>query len=121
MRASEKSADVDISPPEPDLTPDELLCRATAMRHTLRTRQEACEEAGRILDETNDEQCVRLTCEAVELMFRTAGTSSAAKAAPLGCYFRNLAVVRTHLTLQSDHTAGNAARLHFGSPPLSRL
>jgi|RhiMetdeSRZDD1v2_1073273.scaffolds.fasta_scaffold10227_4 3-hydroxy-9,10-secoandrosta-1,3,5(10)-triene-9,17-dione monooxygenase len=68
-----------------------------------------------------EQQCVRLTWEAVELMFRTAGTSSATKSAPLGRYFRNLAVVRTHLTLQSDHTAGNAARLHFGFPPLSRL
>jgi len=68
-----------------------------------------------------EQQCVRLAWDAVELMFRTAGTSSATKAAPLGRYFRNLAVVRTHLTLQSDHTAGNAARLHFGFPPLSRL
>jgi Acyl-CoA dehydrogenase, C-terminal domain len=94
MHAAGKSVDVDTAPPEPDLTPDELLRRATAMR---------------------------LTWEAVELMFRTAGTSSARKSAPLGRYFRNLAVVRTHLTLQSDHTAGNAARLHFGFPPLSRL
>jgi len=68
-----------------------------------------------------EQQCVRLAWESVELMFRTAGTSSATKSAMLGRYFRNLAVVRTHLTLQIDHTAGNAARLHFGLPPLSRL
>ena len=68
-----------------------------------------------------EQQCVRLAWEAVELMFRTAGTSSATKSAMLGRCFRNLAVVRTHVTLQIDHTAGNAARLHFGLPPLSRL
>jgi len=219
MHAPGKSLEVDIQAPEPGLTPDDLLHRARAMRATLRTRQDACEQAGRILDETNNEfinagfyrilqprrfggyefdlplfiqvmmevsrgcsesgwvlaltaghaviiaslpeiaeaallkmgadymehgrrsiedgiaisdederrlllieqQCVRLAWDAVELMFRTAGTSSATKAAPLGRYFRNLAVVRTHLTLQSDHTAGNAARLHFGFPRLSRL
>ena len=68
-----------------------------------------------------EQQCVRLAWEAVELMFRTAGTSSAAKTAPLGRYFRNLAVIRTHVTLQVDHTAGNTARLHFGLPVLDPL
>jgi 3-hydroxy-9,10-secoandrosta-1,3,5(10)-triene-9,17-dione monooxygenase len=68
-----------------------------------------------------EQQCVRLCWEAVDLMFRTSGTSAAAKTAPLGRYFRNLAVIRTHITMQHDHTAGNAARLHFGVPPLSRL
>jgi 3-hydroxy-9,10-secoandrosta-1,3,5(10)-triene-9,17-dione monooxygenase len=59
--------------------------------------------------------------EAVELMFRTAGSSSATRSALLGRYFRNLAVIRTHVTLQLDHTAVNAARLHFDLPPVSRL
>lgn len=68
-----------------------------------------------------EQQCIRLCWEAVDLMFRTSGTSAAAKTAPLGRYFRNLAVIRTHVTMQSDHTAGNTARLHFGLPPLSRL
>jgi len=68
-----------------------------------------------------EQQCVRLCWDAVELMFRTSGTSAAATTAPLGRYLRNLAVIRTHVTLQHDHTAGNAARLHFGLPALSRL
>jgi 3-hydroxy-9,10-secoandrosta-1,3,5(10)-triene-9,17-dione monooxygenase len=68
-----------------------------------------------------EQQCVRLCWEAVELMFRTSGTSAAAKTAPLGRYFRNLAVIRTHITLQHNHTAGNTGRLHFGLAPLSRL
>jgi 3-hydroxy-9,10-secoandrosta-1,3,5(10)-triene-9,17-dione monooxygenase len=57
----------------------------------------------------------------VDLMFRTSGTSAAAKTAPLGRYFRNLAVIRTHITMQRDHTAANTGRLHFGLVPLSRL
>ena len=65
-----------------------------------------------------EQQCVRLAWEAMELMFRTAGSASAAKTSVLGRYFRNLAVIRTHITLQLDHTAGNAARLHFGLPAL---
>jgi 3-hydroxy-9,10-secoandrosta-1,3,5(10)-triene-9,17-dione monooxygenase len=68
-----------------------------------------------------EQQCIRLCWEAVDLMFRTSGTSAAAKTAPLGRYFRNLAVIRTHITMQRDHTAGNTARLHLGLPPLSRL
>jgi len=68
-----------------------------------------------------EQQCVRLAWEAVELMFRTAGSSSAAASAPLGRYFRNLAMIRTHITLQIDRTAVNAARLHFGMPAVGPL
>ena len=68
-----------------------------------------------------EQQCVRLCFEAVDLMLRTSGTSAASKTAPLGRYFRNLAVMRTHVTMQRDHTAANTARLHFGLAPLSRL
>ena len=68
-----------------------------------------------------EQQCVRLCWEAVDLMFRTSGTSAAAKTALLGRYFRNLAVIRTHVTTQKDHTAVNSGRLHFGLPGLSRL
>ncbi len=68
-----------------------------------------------------EQQAVRLCFEAVDLMLRTGGTSAAARAAPLGRYFRNLAVIRTHITMQHDHTAANTGRLHFGLPPLSRL
>lgn len=68
-----------------------------------------------------EQQTVRLSWEAVELLFRTAGTSAAGKLAPLGRYFRNIAVMRTHITLQLDHTAVNAGRLRFGLPALTRL
>lgn len=68
-----------------------------------------------------EQQCVRLCWDAVDIMLRTSGTSAASKTAPLGRYFRNLAVIRTHITMQRDHTATNTGRLHFGLPPLSRL
>jgi 3-hydroxy-9,10-secoandrosta-1,3,5(10)-triene-9,17-dione monooxygenase len=68
-----------------------------------------------------EQQCVRLCWDAVDLMLRTSGTSAASKTAPLGRYFRNLAVIRTHITMQRDHTAANTGRLHFGLLPLSRL
>lgn len=68
-----------------------------------------------------EQQVIRLAWEAVELMFRTSGTSAAAKSSPLGRALRNLAVIRTHVTLQGDHTSTNAGRLHFGHPPLSRF
>jgi 3-hydroxy-9,10-secoandrosta-1,3,5(10)-triene-9,17-dione monooxygenase len=68
-----------------------------------------------------EQQVIRLAWDAVELMFRTAGTAAAAKSSPLGRALRNLAVIRTHVTLQTDHTATNSGRLHFGLPPLSRF
>jgi 3-hydroxy-9,10-secoandrosta-1,3,5(10)-triene-9,17-dione monooxygenase len=85
-------------------------------------------ESGTPLDEEMErrlilieQQVIGLAWDAVELMFRTSGTSAAAKSSPLGRALRNLAVIRTHVTLQMDHTAGNAGRLHFGLPPLSRF
>ena len=68
-----------------------------------------------------EQHITRLAWDAVELMFRTSGTSAASKSSPLGRALRNLAVIRTHVTLQLDHTAANAGRLHFGLPPLSRF
>jgi 3-hydroxy-9,10-secoandrosta-1,3,5(10)-triene-9,17-dione monooxygenase len=68
-----------------------------------------------------EQHVIRLAWDAVELMFRTSGTSAAAKSSPIGRTLRNLAVIRTHVTLQLDHTATNAGRLHFGLPPLSRF
>jgi 3-hydroxy-9,10-secoandrosta-1,3,5(10)-triene-9,17-dione monooxygenase len=100
-----------------------LKMAADYMEHTRREAADGIpftDEAERRLV-LIEQQCVRLAWEAVELMFRTAGTSSAGAGAPLGRVFRNLAVIRTHVTLQHDHTEGNAARLHFGFPAFSRL
>ncbi len=62
-----------------------------------------------------EQQCIRLAWEAVELIFRTVGTSHAAKVAqPIGRIFRNLAVINTHPALQLDRIALSAARTRFG-------
>jgi len=67
------------------------------------------------------EQSIELSWQAVDRIFRTAGTSSAADSSPLGRIFRSLAVMRTHIGLQPEHTSINAARLHFGLPALDPL
>jgi 3-hydroxy-9,10-secoandrosta-1,3,5(10)-triene-9,17-dione monooxygenase len=96
-----------------------LQVGADYMEHARRT----LEQCVPFSDETErrmlmvEQQSVRLASEAVELMFRTAGSASAAKSSALGRCFRNMAVIRTHITLQIDHTSINAARLHFGSAP----
>ena len=61
-----------------------------------------------------EQQCVRLAWEAMELIFRTAGTSASAKAgASIGRIFRNMAVINTHPALQLDRTAVAAAKARF--------
>lgn len=98
-----------------------LLQMATQyMEHARRLREDGTpfsDEAERRLL-LIEQQCVRMAWDAVELMFRTAGSASAAKTSVLGRYFRDLAVIRTHITLQLTHTSGNFARLHFGLPAL---
>jgi 3-hydroxy-9,10-secoandrosta-1,3,5(10)-triene-9,17-dione monooxygenase len=62
--------------------------------------------------------CMRLAWEAVELIYRTVGTSDAAKdGAMIGRIFRNLAVINTHPALQLERAALNAARTRFGPVP----
>ena len=58
-----------------------------------------------------EQQCVRLAWEAMELIYRTAGTSASAKqGAAIGRIFRNMAVINTHPALQLDRTAVAAAK-----------
>jgi len=47
-----QDAGIGFEPPEPDLTPDELVARAAALRDTLRERQDECDEIGRLPDST---------------------------------------------------------------------
>lgn len=44
-----------LAPPEPGLTPEEMIARATAMIPMLRSRQAETEAAGRLLEQTNQE------------------------------------------------------------------
>jgi len=105
-----------------DTGENSLLAMAAQYSEACRREQsegvEFSEEAARRMQRAQQE-CIELAWRAVDLMFRSGGTSSAAKSAMLGRYFRNLAVLRTHLLLQPDQTSVNAARLHFGLPPLT--
>lgn len=55
MSMAEVRTKVTLLPPEPGLTPAAMRARATAMIPTLRSRQAQTEEAGRLLDVTNQE------------------------------------------------------------------
>ena len=89
------------------------------------TREEA--EGGAPFDDEREQrltlieqQCLRLAWEAVELIYRTAGTSASAKEGqPIGRLFRNLAVINTHPALQLDRFGMIAARTRLGisAPP----
>jgi 3-hydroxy-9,10-secoandrosta-1,3,5(10)-triene-9,17-dione monooxygenase len=67
------------------------------------------------------QRAVRSAVDAVDLLFRTAGTSAARPGERLGRYFRDMSAIRTHLTMLYDRTAENYARLHFGLPPASPM
>jgi 3-hydroxy-9,10-secoandrosta-1,3,5(10)-triene-9,17-dione monooxygenase len=86
---------------------------AEACRLALEGKQEFTAAKSRRLYRAGSE-CVELAYQAVDLMFRTGGSSSAAKSSRLGRCFRNFAVLRTHIGAQRDHTSINAARLRLG-------
>jgi 3-hydroxy-9,10-secoandrosta-1,3,5(10)-triene-9,17-dione monooxygenase len=67
------------------------------------------------------QQCVNLCWEAVDLLFSTSGTSSGRLDSMLGRYYRDLAVMRTHIVLQHARTAANFGAIRFGQPPRSAL
>jgi 3-hydroxy-9,10-secoandrosta-1,3,5(10)-triene-9,17-dione monooxygenase len=63
-------------------------------------------------------QSIHLAHEAVDIMFRTAGSSASRKDSLLGRYWRNVGVLRGHLAHQSDSAAINYGRVHFGHSPV---
>jgi 3-hydroxy-9,10-secoandrosta-1,3,5(10)-triene-9,17-dione monooxygenase len=67
------------------------------------------------------QQCLNLCWEAVDLLFVTSGTSSGRVDSMLGRYFRDLAMMRTHVVFQQARTAANFGALRFGQPPRSPL
>ncbi|UIN21181.1 acyl-CoA dehydrogenase family protein [Herbaspirillum frisingense] len=58
-------------------------------------------------------QSIHLAHEAVDIIFRTVGTSASKKDSMLGRYWRNVGVLRGHLAHQSDSAAVNYGRAHF--------
>jgi 3-hydroxy-9,10-secoandrosta-1,3,5(10)-triene-9,17-dione monooxygenase len=64
------------------------------------------------------EQQVIETCwKAVDLVFRTSGSSASNKGQRVERYFRDLNMVRTHITLQYERTSENVGRMRLGLPP----
>jgi len=55
--------------------------------------------------------------EAVDLTFRTSGTSGAKAHSALGNAMLSLTVIRTHMGLQWDRTMENVGRLRMGLTP----
>jgi 3-hydroxy-9,10-secoandrosta-1,3,5(10)-triene-9,17-dione monooxygenase len=56
----------------------------------------------------------KLAADAIDLMFRSAGTSAARSASPLQRYFRDSAIVRTHFAAQYERGAEEFGRAYFG-------
>lgn len=60
------------------------------------------------------QRCVQLAWEAIDMLFRAAGTSASAKAGtPMGRVMRNVAVLRTHPVLQGEQGSIAAAMAAF--------
>ena len=57
-----------------------------------------------------------MACEAVELLFHTAGSAPARKGQRLQRYFNDVAMYRGHSSSQQLNFASGLARLHFGLP-----
>jgi 3-hydroxy-9,10-secoandrosta-1,3,5(10)-triene-9,17-dione monooxygenase len=62
-----------------------------------------------------EQQCTRLAGEAVELLFYSAGSSAARPESGLARYYRDMATLRTHITLQFDPSYEAFARTHLGT------
>ena len=68
-----------------------------------------------------DQQVTRLAGEAVERLFLSAGSSAARPGTQLERYFRDMATLRTHITLQFDRNWESVARTHFGVGPVGSM
>ncbi|HEY4421191.1 MAG TPA: hypothetical protein VGN22_16830, partial [Pseudonocardia sp.] len=64
-----------------------------------------------------EQQIVQLASRAVETIFRTSGSSAANKGRRIERYFRDLNMVRTHVTLQFERTWENVGRMRLGLEP----
>ena len=68
-----------------------------------------------------DQQVTRLAGEAVERLFLSAGSSAARPGTQIERYFRDMATLRTHITLQFDRNWESVARTHFGVGPVGSM
>jgi 3-hydroxy-9,10-secoandrosta-1,3,5(10)-triene-9,17-dione monooxygenase len=61
-----------------------------------------------------EQYVTKLAADAIDVMFRSAGTSAARRASPLQRYFRDAAIVRTHFAAQHERGAEEFGRTYFG-------
>jgi 3-hydroxy-9,10-secoandrosta-1,3,5(10)-triene-9,17-dione monooxygenase len=94
---------------------DRYLEQATRAVEADRPPEENGEETRRLL--VLQQQCIRLAGEAVDLVFRTAGTSGARRGSPISNAMLALTVMRTHNGLQWSRTATNLGRQRLGHEP----
>jgi 3-hydroxy-9,10-secoandrosta-1,3,5(10)-triene-9,17-dione monooxygenase len=64
-----------------------------------------------------EQYATKLAGDAVDLMFRTAGTHVAQADSMLQRYFRDMAVIKTHIAAQMDRGAEAFGRMHLTSAP----
>ncbi len=94
---------------------DRYLEQARGALESQRSVNENGEESRRLL--LLEQQCIRLAGDAVDLLFRTSGTSSAQVGSVLANAVLAMTVMRTHMGLQWDRTMENVARLRLGLVP----
>ena len=61
-----------------------------------------------------EQQCCKLAGDAVNLMFRTAGSSEAKPGRTMQRYFRDMSTLLTHVSLTHDRTFEMISKIHFG-------
>jgi len=79
-----------------------------------RPEDESAEETRRLV--LLEQQCIRLAGDAVDVLFRTGGTSGARSGSRMANSMLALTVLRTHMGLQWDRTMTNLGRLRLGLP-----
>jgi 3-hydroxy-9,10-secoandrosta-1,3,5(10)-triene-9,17-dione monooxygenase len=63
------------------------------------------------------QQIVELCTEAVDIIFRSAGTSATRKGESVERCFRDINMIRTHVTMQFERTWENVGQMRLGLPP----
>jgi 3-hydroxy-9,10-secoandrosta-1,3,5(10)-triene-9,17-dione monooxygenase len=66
-----------------------------------------------------EQQVIELASKAMELIFRSSGSSASNKGQRVERYFRDLNMVRTHVTLQFERTWENVGQMRLGMEPQS--
>ncbi len=61
-----------------------------------------------------EQQCCKLAGDAVNIMFRTAGSSEAKPGRTMQRYFRDMSTLLTHVSLTHDRTFEMISKMHFG-------